>query len=274
MPTDNETKMLNIGCGVWFHPDWINIDLRGGADVICHNITEGLPFSDESFDVVYHSHLLEHIPRIKALPFMKECYRVLKPGGIVRVLVPDLEQIARLYLEKLVTARKCEAEYDWIMLELYDQCVRYESGGFMEHYLRNAYADLSPFTASRIGASALQYDDKAKGKPSIVTFCWRDLVRLLNKFRQQIAGWSVYAIAGGKARDAFMHGLFRNSGEIHCWMYDRFSLGRLMANAGFADIRVVSLFESSIPDFARYELDVVNDIMRKPDSLVMEGVKP
>lgn len=273
MPTDNETKLLNIGCGGWSHPDWINIDLWGGADVICHNITEGLPFPDESFDVVYHSHLLEHIPLIKALPFMKECYRVLKPGGIVRVLVPDLEQIAKLYLEKLTTARKCEAEYDWIMLELYDQCVRDESGGLMEHYLRNAYANLSPFTVSRIGASALQYDDQAKGEPAIITFCWRDLVRLLNKFRQQIAGWAVYAIAGGKGRDAFLHGLFRNSGEVHRWMYDRFSLGRLMVNTGFTEVQVVLPYESNIPDFARYNLDIVDGIVRKPDSLVMEGVK-
>lgn len=276
MPTDNTSNMLNIGCGDRYHPDWVNIDLGGGvgAGVIRCNIVEGLPFPDSYFDVVYHSHLLEHIPLKKALPFMKECYRVLKPGGNIRILVPDLEQISRLYLEKLSTAKEFEADYDWIMLELYDQCIRDKSGGLMERYLNNAYSGLSPFTASRIGAYVLQYSDKAMGKSAIVSFGWRDIVRLLNKLRQQIAGWAVYTIAGGRARDAFMNGLFRNSGEIHCWMYDRFSLGRLMASSGFADIQVVSPFESSIPDFARYELDVVHGIVRKPDSLVMEGIKP
>jgi len=271
MPTD---KMLNIGCGAWSHPGWVNIDLWGVADVICHNITEGLPFSDENFDVVYHSHLLEHIPLIEALSFMKECHRVLKPGGVIRILVPDLEQIATLYLEKLATARKCESEYDWIMLELYDQCVRDESGGLMEHYLRNAYSNLSPFTASRIGSSAQQYGNSVKRKPAIVTFGWRNVDRLLNRLRQEIAGLAVYAIAGGKGRDAFKNGLFRNSGEVHRWMYDRFSLGRLMANTGFTEVQVVSPLESNIPDFAHYNLDVVDGIVRKPDSLVMEAIKP
>jgi len=271
MPTD---KMLNIGCGAWSHPGWVNIDLWGVADVICHNITEGLPFSDENFDVVYHSHLLEHIPLIEALSFMKECHRVLKPGGVIRILVPDLEQIATLYLEKLATARKCESEYDWIMLELYDQCVRDESGGLMEHYLRNAYSNLSPFTASRIGSSAQQYGNSVKRKPAIVTFGWRNVDRLLNRLRQEIAGWVVYAIAGDKGRNAFKKGLFRNSGEVHRWMYDRFSLGRLMANTGFTEVQVVSPHESNIPDFAHYNLDVVDGVVRKPDSLVMEAIKP
>ncbi|EKD59314.1 MAG: type 11 SAM-dependent methyltransferase [uncultured bacterium] len=57
-------------------------------------------------------------------------------------------------------------------------------------------------------------------------------------------------------------------------MYDRFSLERLMTDAGFMDPSVTTAFESRIPGFARYGLDVVDGVVRKPDSLVMEGGKP
>ena len=59
------------------------------------------PFQTKLLTSVYHSHLLEHLPREAALPFSQECYRVLKRGGIIRVAVPDLERIARLYLQTL-----------------------------------------------------------------------------------------------------------------------------------------------------------------------------
>ncbi|MBT0653035.1 class I SAM-dependent methyltransferase [Geomobilimonas luticola] len=264
-------NMLNIGCGATFHPDWVNIDLGGGDHAISHNITNGIPFPDEMFDVVYHSHLLEHLPLENALPFIKECFRVLKPGGIVRILVPDLEQIARLYLEKLSSARESEADYDWIMLELYDQCVRQESGGQMERYLRSSHASQSPFVVERMGHSAV-YAEQEVRKPAF-KLSTRILGHFLCKLRSELAKWAAFAIAGESGRNAFREGVFRNSGEVHRWMYDRFSLGRLMTSGGFDDVRVVSPLESRIPDFARYELDVCRGVVRKPDSLVMEGVK-
>src|SRR6266576_6947071 len=98
-------KGLNLGCGTRFHPEWTNIDVGYvNPHVQIHDVRKGLPFLDDTFDVVYHSHLLEHLPRESALPFSQECYRVLKRGGIIRVAVPDLERIARLYLQTLAKA--------------------------------------------------------------------------------------------------------------------------------------------------------------------------
>lgn len=267
-------KMLNIGCGAISHPEWLNLDLGIGSDVISHDVTNGLPFPDKMFDVVYHSHLLEHIPREKALPFLKECSRVLRPGGVIRILVPDLEQIAVYYQDKLASAKESEADYDWIMLELYDQCVREKSGGLMEPYLRSSHTGLSPFIAARMGGSAALYGEQANGTPMRIKPTWRNFIRVMYRLRLEFALLIVHAIIGKKGRDAFMEGLFRNSGEVHRWMYDNFSLGRLMANSGFVELNVVSPFESSIPDFVRYKLDVSDGVVRKPDSLVMEGVKP
>jgi hypothetical protein len=73
---------------------------------------------------------------------------------------------------------------------------------------------------------------------------------------------------------AFEEGVFRNSGEIHRWMYDRYSLRRLLEQAGFIDVRICRADESRIPDFNSYNLDVVEGKVRKPVSLFMEGIKP
>lgn len=62
-----------------------------------HNAEYGIPFPDESVDYLYSSHLLEHLFREDAKSLLKETYRVLKKGGIVRICVPDLEYAISLY---------------------------------------------------------------------------------------------------------------------------------------------------------------------------------
>ena len=75
---------INIGCGFHFHEDWTNIDFHAsGKDVIAHNLLKGIPFSDASFEVAYHSHVLEHFLKKDADFLISECYRVLKPGGMI-----------------------------------------------------------------------------------------------------------------------------------------------------------------------------------------------
>src|SRR5436309_15010871 len=78
-------RCLQLGCGARFHPAWINLDLHPQhASVARHDVTTPLSFPDRHFDAVYHAHLLEHLPRPHALPFLRECLRVLRPGGILR----------------------------------------------------------------------------------------------------------------------------------------------------------------------------------------------
>src|SRR5689334_16365456 len=131
-----DQKMVNLGCGSRYHADWINIDIVAHSPaVIAHDLRHGIPLADASCDVVYHSNILEHVRRRDALPVMRECFRVLKPGGILRVATPDLERICGLYLEKFKAAQRGEVpaipDYDWMLLEMYDQTVREKSGGGM-----------------------------------------------------------------------------------------------------------------------------------------------
>ena len=152
-------SLLNIGCGNCFHREWVNIDVKSNnPNVIEHNILKGLPFSDKKFDAVYSSHLLEHIDPEQGLAFLREAFRVLKKGGIARIVVPDLETIARLYLEKLDISTKGDKsalhDYNWIKLELLDQVARSRPGGMMLRYLIDPEIANRDFVLSRIGKEA------------------------------------------------------------------------------------------------------------------------
>lgn len=128
------TVKVNIGAGLSVAQGWINVDSNPHAVVsrlpacmvkgiyqlssvrnqysrkeyfdllkehifIPHNLEYGIPFSDDSVDFLYSSHLLEHLFREDAAGLLKEAYRVLKKGGIIRMGVPDLKYAMSLYHE-------------------------------------------------------------------------------------------------------------------------------------------------------------------------------
>ena len=251
------STLVNLGCGNRYHLDWINVDFHStGEGVIAHNLTEGIPFEDNSFDVAYHSHLLEHFPKSHAPVFLKECFRVIKDSGIIRVVVPDLEQIAKYYLSLLEKSlrgdKDARKQYEWIMLELFDQMVRNVSGGEMLEYWKQEPMPAESFVIERMGSEVL----------NILTSIRNNKNKYIENPKEQ----------------SFLNpekiGNFRLSGEIHQWMYDRYSLGALLRQVGFKDAKVCLADESQIPNFDSYLLDIESDgSVRKPDSLFMEGRK-
>jgi SAM-dependent methyltransferase len=78
-----------------------------GRNVLVHDVRKPLPFPDNSLSVVYASHLLEHLHFEEGQRLLKECYRVLLPGGVVRMVVPDL----RVIMEDYLAGKKDEAPY-------------------------------------------------------------------------------------------------------------------------------------------------------------------
>jgi predicted SAM-dependent methyltransferase len=269
-------RLLNIGCGLTFHPDWINIDVDPYSSQVQYcDITKNLPYPDDYFDACYSSHVLEHLSKQDAAKLVAECYRIIKPQGVIRIIVPDLEAIAKEYLQTLkqvcLDSTEKEDNYDWIMLELYDQTVRRYSGGEMSDFLFQPNITNKDYILSRIGSEAEYHwtgkktfwDKITSTKPS----------KLLQKIKAIIIKYLLVIIAGNKASKSFDEGWFRNSGEIHRWMYDRFSLKRLIQRSKFIDISVCHANESRILDFNSYNLDMINGKVRKPDSLFMEAIK-
>ena len=272
-----DTKLLNVGCGNHFHSEWTNVDLiSDSTDVIAYDITTGLPFVNNSFDAVYHSHVLEHLHRSHGIELLHECFRILKPGGIARIVVPDLEKIAMLYLEKHNRAwqgdEQAQTDYDWMKLELIDQMVRNQSGGQMGPYMADPEIRNSEFVRSRVGdeyklCQPYQPDDS---KRRVVQSTITATKTLRVKIARKIVKW----LLGSNAEVAFTEGLFRNSGEVHRWMYDRYSLRNLCECMGFVSFRILDAHTSQIAEFGSYELDIVNNNVRKPDSLFVECRKP
>ena len=136
---------LNLGCGNRIADGWVNIDFHSSdSRVKCVNFLGGLPYPDNNFDVVYSSHVLEHFTREHANFLLGEAYRVIKPHGILRVVVPDLEGSCREYLRILAmpdTDPGKADKYEWIIIELLDQLVRsFPSGqmGIFYKKLRNS----------------------------------------------------------------------------------------------------------------------------------------
>lgn len=83
---------LNLGCGYRKLNGFINIDNRieCNPDLVC-DLTESIPFEDDSIDEIKCYDFLEHLPRNRFVPFMEEVYRVLKLGGIFEHFTPSDE---------------------------------------------------------------------------------------------------------------------------------------------------------------------------------------
>ena len=93
-------KYVNIGCGLSpsLGEQWLNADRFYGDIYI--DVKKRLPFNDNSLDVVFHEHLIEHIPYENALFFCKETFRSLKSGGVVRFATPDFGAYVKGYIKK------------------------------------------------------------------------------------------------------------------------------------------------------------------------------
>jgi predicted SAM-dependent methyltransferase len=273
-------KYLNLGCGPKYvnSNDWINADmLPYGNEVIQCNFLNGIPFESNKFDLVYHSHVLEHFSKKDGKNFIKECYRILNSGGVLRIAMPNLEEIAKQYLANIERAINNESnadnDYDWIMLEMYDQTVRNKPGGLMLDYLTQATISNEKYLYERIGDDARQWRKSTDDEESVIS---GGLLGILKTLKQRpsliFKGLRLIYLSivlSKKGYQNYKIGKFRISGEIHQWMYDRYSLTRLLKNIGFTDITLRTATSSFINEWSYFKLDNPNE----KASIFIEAVK-
>lgn len=219
-------RVLNLGCGYQTSDRCINIDwsvpirLKGSpigrriaplvldgerraaydrisGEVMRHDLRKGIPFPDGSVDAVYHSHLLEHLDREAVPGFLAEVRRVLKPGGIHRIVVPDLERDARDYLASLDAAVKGSAtaqEHEQAVRVLIEQMVR-----------REAYWTAQRRPARRKVENALLGDARKRGEthqwmwdrislPAELSAAGFTDPKVLSNTESQIADWREFGL--------------------------------------------------------------------------------
>jgi SAM-dependent methyltransferase len=90
---------LNLGCGPKAAPGWLNCDVAALAGVdLRSDLRAGLPLAQASVDCIAGIHLLQDLEWPRIAPALRELHRVLKPGGVLRLAVPDLDKAIHAYL--------------------------------------------------------------------------------------------------------------------------------------------------------------------------------
>ncbi len=118
---------VHLGCGLITPPNWVNVDgswnaklakhpvlrralhlfhvtesdkikVQWSSKILIHDLRKPLPFRDGSASAFYSSHVLEHMYFDDGQHLIRECFRVLEKGGVLRLVVPDLHTIVREYL--------------------------------------------------------------------------------------------------------------------------------------------------------------------------------
>lgn len=286
MEDQKQVICLNLGCGSTLHPSWRNLDIAPNSDGIEKwDSKNGIPANNKSVDFIYHSHMLEHLNEEDGKNLIRECFRVLKPHGVLRVVVPDLETICKEFLNALSRIDRGEKngklDAHWLRLELFDQMTRESSGGMMTKYLDSNPSN-KDFVIKRCGEQVrpILENDLIKNisHPLPISIPPHlKLKRFIKKFICMgfIKKSITKIILGETDYKALIYGKFYFSGEKHKHMYDRISLTDLLKYSGFDKIFIQNPTDSLIPGWQAYYLDVnpKGDI-RKPDSLYVEGIKP
>lgn len=115
-PNTQPLKM-HIGCGTHYKETWVNIDNNSDNNIskldVSWDLSLGIPFKDMSVDFIYHEHFIEHLSYDEGLVFMVDCYRVLKPGGVMRIACPDLDALVKDYAEDTWRENDWVKKYDY-----------------------------------------------------------------------------------------------------------------------------------------------------------------
>ncbi len=165
-----------------------------------------------------------------------------------------------------------EFEYDWLLIEMLDQMVRMQSGGEMGECFRKIATSQditkADFIKERVGEDLLTphiVDSSVATLKSKITL---DKIanKILNLYLRVL-----YFLAPRSIRDEVF--IRTSIGERHKWMYDRFSLDRLLRQAGFSDIQTMHYNHSQILNFNTYLLDINADgsVYKGISSLYMEA---
>ena len=220
-------KVLNLGCGhkVSTHPDVVNIDWsmhlrirrsrilsllapmflsaarrerleRLPGNVLAHDLSRGIPFPENSVDVIYHSNVFEHLERDVAERFLAQALSVLKPGGIHRIVVPDFEQACASYLAHLEVCDNVEAEdkHEEYIAHIIEQSIRREAAGTrLQPPLRRFIENAILGDARKRGETHQWMYDRVSLAALLRRVGYRN-VRLLRFDSSGIAGWPQYGL--------------------------------------------------------------------------------
>jgi SAM-dependent methyltransferase len=274
-------KYINLGCGPIFidSSQWINLDFAPSNKAIHKaNLLGTLPLKENSASVVYSSHFFEHIPRSCIQDFLKECFRVLKPNGVLRFVLPDLENMVRTYLEYRENENHVKA--DFVVVEIIDQCVRSKPGGELGQLFKMLREkstlenkEMINFIRERIGENLNELSNSYVTKNKIIQKIYKIPKALMSRLqRVWISLWLLGLPSAFRKQNISLTQI----GERHQWLWDFNQLRTELKAAGFNGVVKSTANTSSVHDFPFYPLDLDTDgLPRKGNqSMFVEAYKP
>ena len=113
----NQLKKLQLGTSNSPMVGWLNTDVLPTSRKVAYlDATRRFPFNNDVFDYVYSEHVIEHIEHERAVFMLRECFRVLKPGGKIRISTPDLKVYTGLHSKEKTASQKFYI--DWVIQNL------------------------------------------------------------------------------------------------------------------------------------------------------------
>lgn len=217
-------RKLNIGGGRWFKMGWLNLDyyVDDAFIDIKQNLlrNQSLPFPDESLEVIFTSHVLEHLTDGAVLNLLRECYRTLKRKAIMRIVVPDMGKAFEAYRHG---DRKFFFESAEISL----------NGNNIERRLVNFFAS---FRIDNYGG-----ERHYSGGPIVDKNTVEEAFNSLSKY--EFIKWCVSKIPGDAPYVAHRNG------------FDYEKMERLLKDAGFREVRESSYKNSMFNELRRRKFD-------------------
>ena len=276
------SKKLNLACGKSYikQNDWINIDyIPIDNNVVRANLLDELPFEADSIYLVYSSHFLEHIPKSQVVLFLSECFRIIQPGGVIRLVLPDFEKLCSEYLEQLHKGNFEKANF--CVTEIVDQCVRQQSGGDLkslyQHYGSNPHdnEDMIQYIKACNGETLEESPDQDNINQKFLNLAknpnllYKKLTYKLEKF------WIHFLVSFLPKNFRQQNVSFANTGERHQWLWDFTQLKHFLELVGFEKVNRYDYKTSQVDNFS-FSLDVDSfGFPRKGwESMYVEAQKP
>lgn len=157
--SDQTQIRINLGSGHWKLDGWINVDIDAGSlpDVLA-DLSAGLPFRDGSVDLMHTEDFIDQLELEGAEAFLRECHRILKPGGVIRILTPDVEKLCRMYVNEPEALKTLWHDHVGVPLkfgtaaEIVNVGMRFAGHTFLyDEETFNALANACGFEARRVG---------------------------------------------------------------------------------------------------------------------------
>ncbi|MFT6354025.1 MAG: ubiquinone/menaquinone biosynthesis C-methylase UbiE [Cryomorphaceae bacterium] len=175
-------------------------------NIMVHNLKKGIPFENNSIDVVYHSHVFEHIPKQQAEKFQNEVIRVLKPGGIQRIVIPDMEILCSELINHIIRCDDSEDEikkHDNYIDNIIGQCIQEQSVGTMRQpKLQSVFEKLLLGSAKKRGQTHQWMYDRINLKQLLKKSGFSN-IRHLSYNLSDIRNWNSYGLDLNKDKSAY-----------------------------------------------------------------------